>query len=108
MSLNYLAEPASKTAELIKRLAVIATAPKINELALASIGKAADRMMDIDAAGAHTVKGCVAGLKGNVEEAHRHHEIALQLMPNDLQAYYNYVVTLSLFSSRTRRRYKFR
>ena len=97
MSLIYLAEPASKTAELIERLAVIAAAHEINELALASIVRAADQMMDVDAAGAHTVKGCVAGLKGNVEDAQRHHSIALQLMPNDLQAHYNYAVTLSLF-----------
>ena len=93
--MNYLSAPASKVAELVERLAAIADADQINEVSLAKIRSEAMHMMHSDAASAHTVLGCIAGLRGDAKGAREHHRIAVQLRA-DVLARYNYAVTLSL------------
>ena len=87
----------SKTAELVNRLGAIAHSAEVDEFALARIRSEASQIMDADPAGAHTVMGCIAAIKGLPEEARRHHQIAVQ-HDAGVQARYNYAVSLALLA----------
>ena len=87
----------SKTAELVNRLRAIAHSAEVDDFALARIRSEASQTMDADPAGAHTVMGCIAAIKGLPEEARRHHQIAVQ-HDAGVQARYNYAVSLALLA----------
>ena len=55
------------------------------------------RLWTLIRAGAHTVMGCIAAIKGLPEEARRHHQIAVQ-HDAGVQARYNYSVSLALLA----------
>lgn len=92
---SYVADPASKTSDLIEKLASIATADVINEFEVARIQKEAGRLLKVDAAGAYTVLGCVAALKGDPATVRKHHGNALRLSSH-VYVSYNYAVSLAL------------
>lgn len=86
--------PASKTNTLIDRLAAVAAAPTLDELEIGRIHREASALIQADAAGAHTVLGAVAALRGDADKARQHHEIALNL--NDsVTCWTNYAISLS-------------
>ena len=92
---SYVAVPASKVSDLIEKLASIAIADSVNEFEVARIQREARRLLKVDAAGAHTVLGCVAALKGDAATVRKHHDNALRLSSH-VYVSYNYAVSLSL------------
>ena len=101
--MNYVSvsAPASKVADLIGRLAEVSHLDQVDEVALARIESQARQFMDADPAGAHTVMGCVAAIRGDSDDARRHHEIAMQ-HDSDVRVAYNYSVSLSLLHENVR------
>ena len=89
------AQPATKADELLAQLETVMHAPVLNEVELRRIARAADALMDIDAAGAHSLLGVVAALRGDADAVRRHYRIAVQ---NDkaVTVRLNYCVALSI------------
>ncbi|MXY52391.1 MAG: hypothetical protein F4Y86_07685 [Gammaproteobacteria bacterium] len=93
------AQPATKADEFLTQLETVAHAPVLNEVELRRIARAADTLMDTDAAGAHSLLGGVAALRGDADAVHRHYRIAFQ---NDraVTVRLNYCVALSVLELR--------
>lgn len=87
--------PAKKANELIERLAQLATAPALDEFSLQRVARDANALMKSDPAGAHTVLGGVAALRGDRDETRKRHRAALKI-DSDFATYFNYLVSLSL------------
>ena len=81
------------------QLETVAHAPVLNEIELRRIAKAADALMDADAAGAHSLLGGVAALRGDADAVRRHFRIAFQ---NDksVTVRLNHCVALSVLELR--------
>ena len=86
---------AGKADELIGLLGSVASAETADELAIRRLQNDATQLMRSDAAGAYTVLGGVAALRGDLEGVHRHHRIALDLRKSPI-THFNYSVSLSL------------
>ena len=86
--------PAPKANELIERLAQLADTPALDEFSLQRIARDANALMKSDPAGAHTVLGGVAALRGDGEETRKRHRTALGI-DESLELLFNYSVSLS-------------
>ena len=84
--------PLSKSSELTDRLSSIANASVSDDFAVRRLEAEAKKLMDTDAAGAHTVLGGVAALRGDAGEARRRHKVAISL--GAPFAHYNYAFSL--------------
>lgn len=87
--------PAPKANELIERLAQLADTPALDEFSLQRIARDANALMKSDPAGAHTVLGGVAALRGDGEETRKRHRAALKIK-SDFANFFNYLVSLSM------------
>ena len=87
--------PATKANELIKRLAVVAGSPSVDNFEVQRIARDANALMRSDPAGAHTVLGGISALRGNPDDSRKHHRIALTLN-NTVTARFNYSISLSV------------
>ena len=87
--------PAKKVNQLIGRLAKLAAAPALDEFSLQRVARDANALMKSDPAGAHTVLGGVAALRGDGDETRKRHRTALKI-ESDFTTYFNYLVSLSL------------
>lgn len=76
------------------RLVRAAWSQSIDELALGRIARDADRLMNVDAAGAHMVLGGVAAARGDASTTRKHYRAALRL--DKAQAQRNYTIALAL------------
>lgn len=87
--------PATKADELLAQLEAITHASVVNEVELLRIAGAANALMGADAAGAHSVLGGVAALRGDADAVRHHYRIAFQ---NDkaVTVRLNYCVALSV------------
>ena len=86
--------PVPASHALIERLATVAAASAFDEFELERLHRDATALLKADAAGAHTVLGAVAALRGDAGKAHRHHEIALNL-DDSVACWLNYTSSLS-------------
>ena len=86
--------PAGKAGELLDRLIGIAARRDVDDLALERVAQEAQALMPSHAAGAHTVLGAVASVRGDIEGVRRHHGIALRLEDTPTMRY-NYSVSLA-------------
>lgn len=84
-----------KANKLIERLAVVARTSSLDNLEVQRIARDANVLMQSDPAGAHTVLGCIAALRGNADDSQNHHRIALRL-DNTVTARLNYSISLSV------------
>ena len=87
--------PAPKANELIERLAQLATAPALDEFSLQRIDRDANALMKSDPAGAHTVLGGVAALRGDRAETRKRYRTALQI-ESAFATLFNHSYSLSL------------
>ena len=87
--------PAQKVNQLIERLDQLATAPALDEFSLQRIARDAKALMKSDPAGAHTVLGSVAALRGDRDETRHRYRTALEI-ESDFTNYFNYLASLSL------------
>ena len=87
--------PATKTHELIERLAFLSQSRSNDELEIGRIARDANALMDADPAGAHMVLGAVAAVRGNLADTKHHYRVALQL-DHSYTNQMNYSVSLSL------------
>ena len=85
---------APKVNGLIERLGTLSESAVITEFALERISRDARALMRADPAGANTVLGCVAALRGDLETCQRHHRTALRL-DHDFTHQFNYSISLS-------------
>ena len=86
---------ASKASELIKRLAVVADSPSLDDFEVQRIARDANALIQSDPAGAHTALGGIAALRGHADESRKHHRIALTL-DKTVTTCFNYSISLSL------------
>lgn len=86
--------PAPKVNGLIRRLASLSDSAVVSEFALARISQDARDLMRADPAGANTVLGGVAALRGDLETCRRHHQTALRI-DRDFTHQLNYSISLS-------------
>lgn len=96
---DYRPAPKSKASDLIDRLAGIASSAGADEMSVLRLRQEAQRLMTVDAAGAHTVLGGIESLRGNIEGIHDHYRIALQHLDAPT-TWYNYSVALSQVQER--------
>ena len=87
--------PTKKVNRLIERLAQLADAPEIDQFSLQRIARDANALMKSDPAGAYTVLGGVAALRGERDETRRRHRTALKI-ESDFAYLFNYLVSLSM------------
>ena len=90
-----VAKPQKETDRLSERLALIASADTVDELALPRLERDARRLLGIDPPGARNVLGGLAALRGDVAAVRQHYEHAIAL-DNSFMNYYNYPVSLSI------------
>ena len=79
---------------LIERLGTLSESAVITEFALERISRDARALMRADPAGANTVLGYVAALRGDLETSQRHHQTALRI-DRDFTHQFNYSISLS-------------
>ena len=92
-AMQYTA-PAPKINGLVGRLASLSASAVVTDSALERISLEAEDLMRTDPAGANTVLGGVAALRGDIENCRRHYETALRI-DRDLTHQFNYSVSLS-------------
>ena len=85
---------APKVNGLIERLGTLSESAAITESALERISRDARALMRADRAGANTVLGCIAALRGDLETCQRHHQTALRI-DRDFTHRFNYSISLS-------------
>ena len=90
---NTLA-PARKVNGLIRRLAALSETAEFGGFALERISRDASALISADPAGAHTVLGGVAALRGDLDSCQEHYRIALQI-DGGFTHRFNYSVSLS-------------
>ena len=88
-----MVSPLPKAAELAERVAELAKAPVVDELALRRIAADAKRTLPTDAVNARTVLGRVAALQWNVVELKRQYELAI-LMDDSATNRWDYATSL--------------
>ena len=71
--------PVPKQNQLLEQVAVLATSPILNEIALRRLEDEAQKLVRADASGAHAVLGAVAAIRGDGDEVARHHELSIKL-----------------------------
>ena len=86
--------PAPKGNGLIRRLASLSESAVVTDFALQRISRDAKDLMRADPAGANTVLGRVAALRGDLETCRRHHQTALRI-DRAFTHQFNYSVSLS-------------
>ena len=86
--------PSPKGNGLIRRLASLSESAVVTEFALERISRDARDLMRADPAGANTVLGGVAALRGDLETCRRHHQTALRI-DRAFTHRFNYSVSLS-------------
>ena len=89
---TYRPTPKSKASTLIERLSH-ATAGPTNEVLVKRLEQDAQRLMSVDAVGAHTVLGGTASLRWDADAVHDHYRIALQHRAS-AETHYNYSIAL--------------
>ena len=86
--------PAPKVNGLIRRLASLSESAVVTDFALERISRDARDLMRADPAGANTVLGGIAALRGDLEACRRHHQTALRI-DRDFTHQFNYSISLS-------------
>ena len=86
--------PARKGSELVDQAGAIARSAELDEVALQRIAADARQLMASNAAGAHTVLGIVAAVRGEVALVRKHYRIALGLDQSAV-TWFNYSMSLA-------------
>ena len=86
--------PAHKVNGLIRRLASLSESAVVTDFALERISRDARDLMRADPAGANTVLGGIAALRGDLEACRQHHQTALRI-DRGFAHQLNYSISLS-------------
>lgn len=87
---GYIPSLATKGAELIDRLNVIALGAEVDDLALRRIRQEAQRLTGADPVGAHTTLGAIAALECRADDVRKHFRVALQQSGHSASVSRNY------------------
>ena len=87
--------PARKTTALVNSLKGLERAERVDDLALKRLRREAQTLMKVDAVGAHSILGAMAGIEGNAAQVRKHYEIALQISARESEVLTNYAAALS-------------
>ncbi len=88
-------QPASKAGTLVQRLAALADQAILDEFEMRRLEREAQALMRADPAGAHTLLGGLAALRGKGDDSRHHHRNALAI-GDSFETRYNFCVSLSL------------
>ena len=92
------AAPATKAAELIRRLSTLANRVEIGDFELRQMEQEAAKLLQVDAEQAYQILGGVAALRGDAEGVHREHKKALKLSGEAATSLRNFAVSLAIVS----------
>ena len=92
------AAPATKAAELIRRLSTLANKVEVGEFELRQVEHEANSLLQVDAEQAYQILGGVASLRGDKEGVHREHKRSLKLSGEAATSLRNYAVSLAIVS----------
>ena len=85
--------PASKIESLVNDIVDLSRGKSPNEVRLKGIENQVNKLMDDDPAHANLALGMLQALRGNKDQAHRHHKIACDLAPDDVVCIKNWAIS---------------
>ena len=85
--------PASKIESLVNDIVDLSRGKSFNEVRLKGIENQVNKLMDDDPAHANLALGMLQALRGNKDQAHRHHKIACDLAPGDVVCIKNWAIS---------------
>ena len=92
------AAPATKAAELVRRLSALANRVEISDFELRQMEQEANKLLQVDADQAYQILGGVASLRGDAQGVHREHKRALKLSGEAAASLRNYAISLAIIS----------